>query len=311
MRSMKSLSHHTVQRSQVKLKIWKFLFKMILLLAEASGHWSKREALADQNKCFLHIVSGSTFRQFDGISSKGAVHLNWSHQNHFPDWCVQYYFFSCLLTECHKYICEKNVGTFKLNVFLWCPLLYCRKQSLHQSSSYLSNFQVDNTLLQKPELLLFDNFNTSCICIWPEQRISLLQSHIFVLDRERENNKHLIQPLSMRQHWVENTKLEFPGNPMWPLTGNSNYAQVLLCACISTHVAHSDINPFKRSDMSYFSEVGRCLPGGAVSALRIKTDGGCKNPLCLSPTTERQGREKSVTLPTGGKKEQTEKGDSP
>ena len=135
----------------------------------------------------------------------------------------------------------------------------------------------------------------------------MLQSHIFVLDRERENNKHLIQPLLMRQHWVENTKLEFPGNPMWPLTGNSNYAQVLLCACISTHVAHSDINPFKRSDMSYFSEVGRCLPGGAVSALRIKTDGGCKNPLCLSPTTERQGREKSVTLPTGGKKEQTGK----
>lgn len=88
------------------------------------------------------------------------------------------------------------------------------------------------------------------------------------------------------------------------------FSYVLVLVPMWPQVSTSDINPFKRSDMSYFSEVGRCLPGGAVSALRIKTDGGCKNPLCLSPTTERQGREKSVTLPTGGKKEQTEKGDS-
>ena len=61
-------------------------------------------------------------------------------------WICGHSFSGRVLTECHKYICKKNVGTFKANVFLRCPLLYrCRKQSVHQSSfqlQALSHFQV-------------------------------------------------------------------------------------------------------------------------------------------------------------------------
>ena len=64
----------------------------------------------------------------------------------FCGWICGHSFSGRVLTECHKYICKKNVGTFKANVFLRCPLLYrCRKQSVHQSSfqlQALSHFQV-------------------------------------------------------------------------------------------------------------------------------------------------------------------------